>query len=100
MLPQNGPFLSIILSQIWLSVGPIFTVLPMTSSFLVHFQLVKYQIEGIDVLFSMVRKWSIKYCFWPSHGLGHGQTLVKFSQLQSTLVKPFQTSRIVPPTMF
>jgi hypothetical protein len=83
--PQNGPVLSIILSQIWLSVRPFFTVSPIISSFLIRFLPVKYQIEGIDVLFPMVRKWSIKSWFWSGHCLG--QTLVKFGQLWSTLVK-------------
>ena len=81
-----GLFLSITLSQIWLSVRPIFTVLPITLSFLVHFQPEKYWIEGLDMLFSMVRRWSIKSCFWPGHDLG--QTLVKPSQLWSNLSKP------------
>ncbi len=54
MLPQNRPVLATTLSKILLSVGPIFTVLPITFSFLVRFQLVKYQIEALDVLYPMV----------------------------------------------
>jgi hypothetical protein len=92
--PRMGLFWSIILSQIWLSVGPIFTVLPITSSFLVHFRPVKYRIEGLDVLFPMVRKWSIKSCFWPGHGLGQTwstwSTPVKLGQHWSNLSKPHE----------
>ena len=92
-----GLFWSIIFSQIWLSVGPIFTVLPITFTFLIHFWPMKYRIKGLDVLFSMVRKWSIKSCFWPGHGHGLGQTwstLVNFSQLWSNLSKPHE---LCPP---
>ena len=80
-----GLFLSITLSQILLSVRPIFTVLPITLSFLVHFQPEKYWIEGLDMLFSMVRRWSIQSWFWPGHCLG--QTSVQLGQLWLTLVK-------------
>ena len=58
-------------------------VLPITSSFLVRFLPVKYQIEALDVLYPMVRGWSIKSCLWPSQGLG---------QTWSTLVKLGKTS--------
>jgi hypothetical protein len=62
---------------------------------------VKYLIEGIDVLFLMVKKWSIKSYFWPSHSLGKTlSTPVNFGQPWSTLVKPFQTSLNVLPAMF
>jgi hypothetical protein len=54
--PKMGMFWSIILSKILLSVGPSFTVLPITFSFLVRFQPVKYQIEALDMLYSMVRE--------------------------------------------
>jgi hypothetical protein len=89
--PRMGLFWSIILGQIWPSVEPIFTILSITSSFLIHFLLVKYLIEGLDMLFSVVRKWSIKSCFWPGHGLGQTwSTLVNFSQLWSNLSKPHE----------
>ena len=87
--PRMGMLLLIILSQIWLSIEPIFTVLPIIPSFLVCFRPVKYRIEGLDVLFPMVRKWSIKSCFWPGHGLGQlRSTLVKLGQHGSNLYKP------------
>jgi hypothetical protein len=54
--PKMGLFWSIILSKILLSVGPIFTVLPITSSFLVRFQPVKYRIEALNLIYSMVRE--------------------------------------------
>jgi hypothetical protein len=53
---KMGLFWSKTLSKFWLSVEPIFTVLPITSSFLIRFWPVKYQIEGIDVLYTMARK--------------------------------------------
>ena len=74
-----------ILSQICLSIRPIFTVLPITSSFLIHFQPVKYRIKGLDVLFPMVRKWLIKSWFLPSHF--SSQTLVKPGETLPNLVK-------------
>ena len=79
-----------------LSVGPIFTVLPITSSFLVRFRPVKYWIEALDVIYPMVRRWSAKSCFWSGQGLGQTwSTSVNFGQTQSNLVKPSQTSRNV-----
>ena len=53
---KMGLFWSKTLSKFWLSVEPIFTVLPITSSFFIRFWPVKYQIEGIDVLYTMARK--------------------------------------------
>ena len=52
---KMGLFWSIILSKILLSVGPIFTVLPITFSFLVRFRPVKYRIETLDMIYFMVR---------------------------------------------
>ncbi len=96
-----GLFLSIILSQIWLSIRPIFTALPISPSFLICFRPVKYRIEGLDVLFPMVKKWSIKSWFWPSRGLGQTwSTPVNFSQTWSTSVKSLQTSRNMPSAIF
>ena len=62
--------LSTTLSKIWLSVGPIFTILPITSSFLVRFRPVKYRIEAINVLYELVRRWSAKSYFWSGQRLG------------------------------
>ena len=73
-------------------------VLPITSSFLVLFRPVKYRIEALDVLYPLVRGWSVKSCFWSGQGLGH--TLAKLGQPWSTLVKPPQTSRNALPAMF
>ena len=73
------------LAKFWLSVGPIFTVLPISPSFLVHFRPVKYQIEALYVLYAMVRGWPAKSCFWSGQHLG--QTSVKLSQTWSNLPK-------------
>ena len=62
--------LSTTLGKIWLSVGPIFTVLPVAPSFLVRFRPIKYRIEPLDMLYPMVRGWSAKSCFWSGQGLG------------------------------
>ena len=79
--------LSTALSKIWLSVGPIFTVLPITPSFLVRFQPVKYRIEALDVLYPMVRGRSAKSSFWSSQRLG---------QTWSNFVNPGQTWSNLP----
>ena len=98
---QNGYVLVNHTYQIRLSVGPIFMVLPITSSFLVRFWSVKYWIEGLNVLFPMARKWLIKSWFWSGHFLVKLQSnLVNSGQLWSILVKPFWTSQNVPLTMF
>ena len=70
-------------------VGPIFTVLPITLSFLVRFQPVKYRIEALNMLYPMVRGWSAQSSFWSGQWLG--QTSVKLGQPWSKLVKPPQT---------
>jgi hypothetical protein len=80
--PKMGLFWSIILSQIRLTVGPISMVLPITSLFLIRFLSVKYRIEGLNVIFPMARKWSIKSWFCSGH------FLVK---LQSNMVNSGQT---------
>ena len=54
--PPKWTVLSTTLSEILLSVGPIFTVLFITSSFLVRCRPIKYQIEALDVLYPMVRE--------------------------------------------
>ena len=55
------------LSKIWLSVGPIFTVLLITPSFLVRFRPVKY---GIELLIFSTH-WSRGGQFDPVFGLVH-----------------------------
>jgi hypothetical protein len=50
--PPNGLFCQQHLANF---VGPIFTVLPITSSFLIHFLFVKYRIEALDVFHPMVK---------------------------------------------
>jgi hypothetical protein len=82
--------LSTTLSKIWLSVGPLFTVLSITPSFLVRFLPVKYRIKALDVLYPMVKWWSTKFSFWSGQHLG--QTSIKFGQPWSNLVKVGQTS--------
>jgi hypothetical protein len=82
---QIGGFATI-LSKIWLSVRLIFTVLPITPSFLARFRPVKYGIEALDVLYPILRERSTKSNFWSGQRLG--QTLVKLGQPRSNLVKP------------
>ena len=86
----NRLFLSTILSKIWLSIGPFFAVLPITLLFLVRFRPIKYRIEALDVIYPMVRRWLAKFNFCSGQHLG--QTLVKFGQPWSNLVKVGQTS--------
>ena len=63
-------------------------ILPITSLFLDRFRPVKYRIEALDVLYPMVRGWSIKSCFWFGQGLGQTwSTLVKLSQTFLNLEK-------------
>ena len=71
--------MSTTLSRIWLSVGPLFTVLSITPSFLVRFLPVKYQIEALNMLYTLVRERSVRSGFWSS------QTLVKLGQTWSKL---------------
>jgi hypothetical protein len=77
--------LSTTLSKIWLSVGPIFTVLPITLSFLTRFRPVKYLIEALEVLYPMVRRWLAQSSFWSGQRLG--QISVKLGQSWSNLPK-------------
>jgi hypothetical protein len=75
--------LSTTLSKIWLSIGPFFTVLPITPSFLVRFRPVKYRIEALIALYTMVG----------GGGVSSIQLLVRstvrsnLGQTRSTLVK-------------
>jgi hypothetical protein len=79
--------LSTTLSKICLSVGPIFTVLPITLSFFIRFQPVKYRIEALDVFHAMVKGAvsPIQLLVWSTAWSNLGQTW-------STLVKLGQTS--------
>jgi hypothetical protein len=67
-----------------------FTVLTITSSFLVRFRPVKYRIEALIMFFGMVKGQSVQFSFWP--GQRSGQTLVKLGQPWSNLVKLGQSS--------
>ena len=80
--------LSTTFSKIWLSVGPIFTVLPTTSLFLVCFRSIKYRIEALNVLYPTVGRWLAKSCFWFGQSLGQTwSTLVKLGQPSPNLKK-------------
>jgi hypothetical protein len=63
-----------------------FTVLPITSSFLVRFRPVKYRIEALDMLYLMVRGWSVKSYFWSGQRLG--QTWSNLPKLQEMYSGP------------
>jgi hypothetical protein len=86
-LRTNGPSqigcFATILSKIWLSVGPIFTVLPIALSFFICFRPVKYRIEALDIIYPMVRGRSAQSNFQSGQRVG---------QTRSTLVKLGQTS--------
>ena len=78
--------MSTTLNKIWLSVGPFFTVLPVTPSFLVRFLPVKYQIEALDMIYTLVRGGQSN----PAFGLVNGSVkpqsnLVNLSQTWSKL---------------
>uniref|UniRef100_A0A2N9I4K0 Uncharacterized protein n=1 Tax=Fagus sylvatica TaxID=28930 RepID=A0A2N9I4K0_FAGSY len=60
-------------------------VLATTLSFLVRFRPVKYGIEALDILYTLVKGWSVRSSFWS--GQRSGQTLVKLGQPWSNLVK-------------
>jgi hypothetical protein len=62
-----------------------FAVLATTLSFLVRFRPVKYGIEALDILYTLVKGWSVRSSFWS--GQRSGQTLVKLGQPWSNLVK-------------
>jgi hypothetical protein len=61
-----------------------FTVLTTTSLFLVRFRPVKYGIEALDILYTLVKGWSVRASF--RSGQWSGQTLVKLGQPWSNLV--------------
>jgi hypothetical protein len=66
------------------------TVLPITLSFLVHFLSVKYRIEALIMLYTMVKERSVRFSL--QSGQRFGQTLVKLGQLRSNLVNSGQNS--------
>uniref|UniRef100_A0A2N9HXT1 Uncharacterized protein n=1 Tax=Fagus sylvatica TaxID=28930 RepID=A0A2N9HXT1_FAGSY len=59
----------------------LFNVLATTLSFLVRFRPVKYGIEALDILYTLVKGWSVRSSFWS--GQRSGQTLVKLGQTWS-----------------
>uniref|UniRef100_A0A2N9I3Y1 Uncharacterized protein n=1 Tax=Fagus sylvatica TaxID=28930 RepID=A0A2N9I3Y1_FAGSY len=65
-------------------------VLATTLSFLVRFRPVKYGIEALDILYTLVKGWSVRSSFWS--GQWSGQTLVKLGQPWSNLVEFGQSS--------
>uniref|UniRef100_A0A2N9GCG3 Uncharacterized protein n=1 Tax=Fagus sylvatica TaxID=28930 RepID=A0A2N9GCG3_FAGSY len=65
-------------------------VLATTLSFLVRFRPVKYGIEALDILYTLVKGWSVRSSFWS--GQRSGQTLVKLGQPWSNLVELGQFS--------
>jgi hypothetical protein len=62
-----------------------FAVLTITPSFLVRFRPVKYGIEALDILYTLVKGWSVRASFWS--GQWSGQTLVKLGRIWSKLSK-------------
>uniref|UniRef100_A0A2N9FYT7 Uncharacterized protein n=1 Tax=Fagus sylvatica TaxID=28930 RepID=A0A2N9FYT7_FAGSY len=60
-------------------------VLAITLSFLVRFRPVKYGIEALDILYTLVKGWSVRSSFWS--GQRSGQTLVKLGRIWSKLSK-------------
>jgi hypothetical protein len=55
-----------------------FVVLAIILLFLVRFRPVKYGIEALDILYTLVKGWSVRASFWSSQR--SGQTLVKLGQ--------------------
>uniref|UniRef100_A0A2N9G098 Uncharacterized protein n=1 Tax=Fagus sylvatica TaxID=28930 RepID=A0A2N9G098_FAGSY len=68
----------------------LFNVLAITLSFLVRFRPVKYGIEALNILYTLVMGWSVRANFWS--GQRSGQTLVKLGQPWSNLVEFGQSS--------
>ena len=64
-----------------------FAVLSITPSFLIHFLPIKCRIKALDMLYMLVRGWSVQSSFW--FGQRSGQTSVKLGQ---PLVKLGQSS--------
>ena len=60
-----------------------FTVLTITSSFLVRFRPVKCRIEALIMIYRMVRERSVRFSLWS--GQWSGQTLVKLGRIWSKL---------------
>uniref|UniRef100_A0A2N9H5S1 Integrase catalytic domain-containing protein n=1 Tax=Fagus sylvatica TaxID=28930 RepID=A0A2N9H5S1_FAGSY len=74
----------------------LFNVLATTLSFLVRFRPVKYGIEALDILYTLVKGWSVRSSFWS--GQWSGQTLVKLGQPWSNLVEVKLSKLLVPET--
>jgi hypothetical protein len=79
-----------------------FTVLTITSSFLVRFGPVKYRIEALITFFRMVQERSVRFNFRSGQQSGQGQTwstLVEFGQNSPTSGKciPNRVSRVFGP---
>uniref|UniRef100_A0A2N9GFM3 Aminotransferase-like plant mobile domain-containing protein n=1 Tax=Fagus sylvatica TaxID=28930 RepID=A0A2N9GFM3_FAGSY len=77
-------------------------VLATTLSFLVRFRPVKYGIEALDILYTLVKGWSVRFQF---SGLVNGpvkpwSNLVNLGQTWSNLVKALQTLGNVSRTSF
>ena len=78
-----------------------FAVLTITPSFLVRFRPVMYGIEALDILYALVKGWSVRSSF----GLVHDSVklwsnLVNLSQTWSNLVKAHQSPGNVSRTTF
>uniref|UniRef100_A0A2N9ITG5 Uncharacterized protein n=1 Tax=Fagus sylvatica TaxID=28930 RepID=A0A2N9ITG5_FAGSY len=71
----------------WTKLQRFWTITP---SFLVRFRPVKYGIEALDILYTLVKGWSVRASFWS--GQWSGQTLVKLGQPWSNLVEFGQSS--------
>uniref|UniRef100_A0A2N9GXB8 Aminotransferase-like plant mobile domain-containing protein n=1 Tax=Fagus sylvatica TaxID=28930 RepID=A0A2N9GXB8_FAGSY len=71
----------------------LFNVLATTLSFLVRFRPVKYGIEALDILYTLVKGWSVRSSFWS--GQWSGQTLVKLGQPWSNLVERSKLSKLL-----
>uniref|UniRef100_A0A2N9I5F5 Uncharacterized protein n=1 Tax=Fagus sylvatica TaxID=28930 RepID=A0A2N9I5F5_FAGSY len=74
----------------WVGENLLRKLLTITPSFLVRFRPVKYGIEALDILYTLVKGWSVRASFWS--GQWSGQTLVKLGQPWSNLVEFGQSS--------
>jgi hypothetical protein len=80
-----------------------FAVLATTLSFLVRFRPVKYGIEALDILYTLVKGWSVRSIFGLVNGpvkpwsnlVNLGQTWSKLSKLSEMYPRPhFKGSRV------
>ena len=84
--------MSTTLSKIWLSVGPFFTVLTITPSFLVCFWPVKCRIEALITFFRIVKERSVRFSFRSGQHSGQTwSTLVKLGRIWSKPSKLWET---------